>query len=188
MKRLPHQKCFIGRTQYGNSNPRWGRVGSFITCCTQVCVVLCVDQSLIYLLNTAFLKKNWRTSVLLLGPLIPLFWTSGYISSGFQSQSGQPYSQRHTWCTFLDIHLWWNTCWPLGCTMAAEPYLWRSIGLAQEQNLFELSLNSALFCQIDSISSIWQNQSCMVVHGTGDCFRHRWYRRRSDLTGRASDL
>ena len=27
-----------------------------------------------------------------LGPLIPLFRTSGDISSGFQSQSGQPYS------------------------------------------------------------------------------------------------
>ena len=27
-----------------------------------------------------------------LGPLIPLFWTSGDVSSGFQSQSGQPYS------------------------------------------------------------------------------------------------
>ena len=25
------------------------------------------------------------------GPLIPLFWTSGDVSSGFQSQSGQPY-------------------------------------------------------------------------------------------------
>ena len=26
-----------------------------------------------------------------MGPLIPLFWTSGDVSSGFQSQSGQPY-------------------------------------------------------------------------------------------------
>ena len=26
------------------------------------------------------------------GSLIPLFWTSGDISSGFQNQSGQPYS------------------------------------------------------------------------------------------------
>ena len=28
----------------------------------------------------------------LMGPLIPLFGTSGDVSSGFQSQSGQPYS------------------------------------------------------------------------------------------------
>ena len=27
-----------------------------------------------------------------MGPLIPLFWTSGDVSSGFQSQNGQPYS------------------------------------------------------------------------------------------------
>ena len=27
-----------------------------------------------------------------MGLLIPLFWTSGGISSGFQSQSGKPYS------------------------------------------------------------------------------------------------
>ena len=26
------------------------------------------------------------------GALIPLFWTSGEVSSGFQSQNGQPYS------------------------------------------------------------------------------------------------
>ena len=26
-----------------------------------------------------------------MGPLIPLFWTSGDVCSGFQSQSGQPY-------------------------------------------------------------------------------------------------
>ena len=26
-----------------------------------------------------------------MGPLIPPFWTSGDVSSGFQSQSGQPY-------------------------------------------------------------------------------------------------
>ena len=28
----------------------------------------------------------------ILGPLIPLFWISGDVSSGFQSQSGLPYS------------------------------------------------------------------------------------------------
>ena len=28
-----------------------------------------------------------------MGPLIPQFWTSGDVSSGFQSLGGQPYSQ-----------------------------------------------------------------------------------------------
>ena len=27
-----------------------------------------------------------------MAPVTPLFWTSGYVSSGFQSQSAQPYS------------------------------------------------------------------------------------------------
>ena len=38
-----------------------------------------------------FLKKCfWRTHthILFLGPLIPMFWISGDVSSGFQSQSG----------------------------------------------------------------------------------------------------
>ena len=33
----------------------------------------------------------WRTQVLFVGPVIPMFWTSNDVSSGFQSQSGQPY-------------------------------------------------------------------------------------------------
>ena len=37
-----------------------------------------------------FKKKIWRTSVLFVGPLIPLFWTSGDVYPGFQSQSGYP--------------------------------------------------------------------------------------------------
>ena len=38
-----------------------------------------------------FKKKIWRTSVIFVGPLIPLFWTSGDICPGFQRQSGSPY-------------------------------------------------------------------------------------------------
>ena len=52
-----------------------------------------------------------------LGPLIPLFWTSGDISSGFKSQSGQPYLHlaeaymlHVSWDSLLVQHLltsWW---------------------------------------------------------------------------------
>ena len=35
-----------------------------------------------------FLKNFWRTWVLFVGPLIPLFWTSGDVCPGFQSQGG----------------------------------------------------------------------------------------------------
>ena len=47
-----------------------------------------------------------------LGPLIPLFGTSGDISSGFQSQSGFCLIRtlwRHMWYTFPEIHLSRNT-------------------------------------------------------------------------------
>ena len=45
------------------------------------------------------------------GPLIPLFRTSGDVSSGFQSQSGFCLIRtlrRHMWYTFPEIHLWCN--------------------------------------------------------------------------------
>ena len=38
------------------------------------------------------MNLNWQIKVLFLGPLVPLFWTSGDVSYGFQSQSGQSYS------------------------------------------------------------------------------------------------
>ena len=38
-----------------------------------------------------FLKSFWQTHVLFWGPLVPLFWISGDVSSGFQSQIGLPY-------------------------------------------------------------------------------------------------
>ena len=41
--------------------------------------------------NRPFFKRNWRTLVLFCwggGTLIPLFWTSGDICPGFQSQCG----------------------------------------------------------------------------------------------------
>ena len=46
------------------------------------------------------------------GPLIPLFWTSGDVSSGFQSQSG-----------FCLIHAWWrlHNIYSLRFTSGATP-------------------------------------------------------------------
>ena len=37
-----------------------------------------------------FLHIFWVDSCTFMGSLIPLFWTYGNVSSGFQSQSGQP--------------------------------------------------------------------------------------------------
>ena len=53
-------------------------------------------------------------------------------------------------------------------------------------NTFELSFNTAFFCQICSIRSIWQKQPSMVIHGTGDCLKHRLDRKVSDLSGTVS--
>ena len=57
--------------------------------------------------------KFWKTWVLFVGLLIPLFWTSGDVYSGFQSQSGHPYSSLAE-VFVLHVHLWCDTCWPLG--------------------------------------------------------------------------
>ena len=38
--------------------------------------------------NAFFFSNFWMTWVLLVGPLIPLFWTSGNVCPGFQSQDG----------------------------------------------------------------------------------------------------
>ena len=41
--------------------------------------------------NVVFFLKFLLDTCPFVGPLIPLFWTSGDVSSGFQSQSGQPH-------------------------------------------------------------------------------------------------
>ena len=61
-----------------------------------------------------FLNIFWRTWVLFVGPLIPLFWTSGDVSPGFESKGG---SLACVLCCLhamnSEIHLWYDTCWPL---------------------------------------------------------------------------
>ena len=63
------------------------------------------------------LKNRSTGSTVFVGSLIPVFWTSGDISSlGFKARVGSLIRtwQRHTWCIFPEIHLWCNTCQPLG--------------------------------------------------------------------------
>ena len=52
-----------------------------------------------------FLKIFWKIQVLFVRPLMPLFWTSGDVSSGFQSQSGQSYSYL---LEAYVLHVRWN--------------------------------------------------------------------------------
>ena len=41
-------------------------------------------------LKKSFFRNFWRTSVVFVGPVIPLFWTSGDVCPGFQNQGGSP--------------------------------------------------------------------------------------------------
>ena len=67
------------------------RVCAFLTAKEKVCLVLGINKRY-GKLEILFSKIFWRTFILFVGPLIPLFWISGGFSSGFQSQSGQSYS------------------------------------------------------------------------------------------------
>ena len=51
----------------------------------------------------------WRTHVLFVGPLIPLFWTSGDVVPGFQSQGGLA-CMLSCLRAIPQIHLWCDTC------------------------------------------------------------------------------
>ena len=44
-------------------------------------------------ISTSIFFNFWRTSVLFVGPLMPLFWTSSDVCPGFQSQGGFPHLQ-----------------------------------------------------------------------------------------------
>ena len=52
----------------------------------------------------------WRTQVLFLGPLMPLFWTSGDVYPGFETQGGSLACVLSRLCD-PEIHFWCNTCW-----------------------------------------------------------------------------
>ena len=86
-------------------------------------------------------RIRWH-SVLFVGPLIPLFWTSVDVSFGFQSQSGQPYLHfgRGICVTFsLRFNSGATPADLLVDSMATKPfsstYLWAGIGGAQTQDL-----------------------------------------------------
>ena len=86
-----------------------------------------------------FLKKFWRTWVLFVGLQIPLFWTSGDVSPGFQTQGGSlacvlpRLCTMNSWDSPLVWHLltsWWPawqlvafpTCYI--CSTGRMPGIW----------------------------------------------------------------
>ena len=93
-----------------------------------------------------------------MSPLIHLYWTSGDISTGFQSQIGQPYSHwwRHSYYTFPEINFWCYTCHLLGSQHGSWAisftHLW-GIGGTQNQEL--LCHHSQYEIQQPSCSTDW---------------------------------
>ena len=75
------------------------------------------------ILTQLFFKKFFgRTSVLFVGPLIPLFWTFGDICPGFQSQGGSFFCVCFLSCVILRFT---SGVTPADCvevSMAAEPF------------------------------------------------------------------
>ena len=107
-------------------------VGRWYACCSQ-CIfkqkqlaayfTQFVTALIHYRTENVFFKIFWRTHVLFVGPLIPLFWTSGNVCPGFQSQGGslacmQPYlCTRDSTESPLVQHLptsWWPAWQPVG--------------------------------------------------------------------------
>ena len=74
--------------------------------------------------NSYFINFGWA-QVLFVGSLIPMFWTSGDVPSGFQSQSGQPlsclaeaYILHIPWDSPLVQHLLAaEPAWQLSCSL-----------------------------------------------------------------------
>ena len=84
-----------------------------------------------------------------MGPLLPLFWISGDVSSGLQSQSGWPYlylAKAYTMYILRDspvLHLlisWWPAWWPV-----TVPHMCVSAEVGSQIRLGDL-LHSSLTC------------------------------------------
>ena len=79
--------------------------------------LLIFKKHLLYPVNTLplFLKSFFFIILVdicpFMRPLIPLFWTFGDVSSGFQSRIRN--WQRHMWCMVPEIYLWCDFCRPV---------------------------------------------------------------------------
>ena len=110
-----------------------------------------------------FLKSFWRTYVLFLGPLVPLFWISGDVSSGFQSQSGfcliryfcggkcNVHSPRFTsGATLADLLA-------AGAQPVTSPHACAEVGLGSDSNVqpHEQKTNALPLCQRLYVQSLF---------------------------------
>ena len=71
----------------------------------------------------------WRTPVLFVEPLLPLFWTSVTYALSFKARVDLFFACFVTCMQWIaHIHLWCATCWPLGsqhgCQAVFDPRTW----------------------------------------------------------------
>ena len=92
-----------------------------------------------------FFFKCWWTHVLFMGPLMAMFWNPGDVSSGLQSQSGQPYSRlagelcdHHTSCRSIELTLGING--PLGRESFIRRLIWVARARRHENNVLPFPL------------------------------------------------
>ena len=94
-----------------------------ISVCTTMGVTSLV-RSIVFVHLPYQFFKNWEDMSRFCEALIPLFWTSGDVSCGFQSQSGQPYSDLVEVCV-LHVPRFTSGAIPadlLAASMAAVPF------------------------------------------------------------------
>ena len=120
-----------------------------------ICLLLCMAD--VFSGPTLKKKNFWKTWVLLVGLLIPLFWISGEICPGFYTQGGSPCLLALSLACNRIIRFTYGATPAdlLTANMAAKlfssTYLQTSIGGAQDLDLSYVSLSYALpteLCQL----------------------------------------
>ena len=78
-------------------------------------------------IETVFKKKNLKVfggHTSFLGSLVPLFWICGDVPSGFQSQTGLPYSHCGGECYVLHLPTSWRPARSRSCPHEKITFIW----------------------------------------------------------------
>ena len=85
----------------------------------------------------------WRTLVLFVAPLIPRFGLLVMSPLGFKAREGSHIRnwQRFMYYVFPEIHLWCNTCWPVGFWLILISLLQGPVYTERQFQCFDVSSN-----------------------------------------------
>ena len=143
-------------------------------------LVKLVPRRLLFLIKSkascffVFLKYFWMTQVLFVVPLIPLFWTSGDISPGFQSQSGQSHShlvEVHMSHVPVDSPLVWfqpTSQWPVWQPSCSLPHTCEQVFGGLETRIYCAVADS----QFETRQTLYQLS--YVGSAKASCFSYYW--------------